>query len=50
MTAGCILFYRRDESDHLCVVAKQLHEEGFIVTVHVTDSIKEEEQVWPTSA
>ena len=43
------LFYRRDGVYHLCVVAKRLDEEGFIVTVYVTDSIKEGEQVWPVS-
>ena len=44
------LFYRRDGGYHLCVVAKRLDEEGYIVTVYVTDSIKEGEHVWPTSA
>jgi hypothetical protein len=43
------LFYRRDEGYHLCVVAKRLDDEGYIVTVYVTDSIKEGEHVWPTS-
>jgi hypothetical protein len=50
MTPECICFIGGIEATHLCVVAKRLDEEGFIVTVYVTDSIKEREQVWPTSA
>jgi hypothetical protein len=44
------LFNRRDGGYHLCVVAKRLDEEGYIVTVYVTDSIKEGERVWPMCA
>ena len=35
---------------HLCVVAKRLNGDGFIVISYLTDAIKEGEQVWPTSA
>ena len=50
MTVACICFIGGMEATHLCVVAKRLDEEGYIVTVYVTDSIKEGEHVWPTSA
>ncbi len=44
------LFYRAEGDYYLCVVAKRLNGEGFIVTAYVTDTIKEGEELWPTSA
>jgi hypothetical protein len=44
------LFYRAEGGYYLCVVAKALDREGFVITAYVTDSIKEGERVWPTSA
>lgn len=43
------LFYRVEGDYYLCVVAKRLNGEGFVVTAYVTDSIKEGEPLWPTS-
>ncbi len=43
------LFYRSAAPYHLCVVAKRLDGEGFVVTCYVTDAIKEGEALWPTS-
>jgi hypothetical protein len=34
---------------HLCVVAKRLGGQGFVVTCYVTDAIKEGTTIWPTS-
>lgn len=43
------LFYHPEGGYYLCVIAKGLAPEGFVITAYVTDSIKEGEQVWPTS-
>lgn len=43
------LFYRGEGNYYLCVVAKRLNGEGFIVTAYVTDTMKEGAQRWPTS-
>ena len=40
------LYYIRWEKYYLCVVAKHLNEDGYIITIYVTDKIKEGEQVW----
>lgn len=44
------LFYRMEGDYYLCVVAKRLNGEGFIITAYVTDTIKEGERLWPMSA
>ena len=43
------LFYWPEGDYYLCVVAKRLNGEGFIITAYITDTIKEGEQLWPTS-
>jgi hypothetical protein len=43
------LFYRPLGSYHICVVAKRLNGQGFIVTCYITDAIKEGMLIWPTS-
>ena len=43
------LFYQVEGSYYLCVVARRLDGDGFILTAYVTDSVKEGAQVWPTS-
>ncbi|MBA7492693.1 hypothetical protein ES702_03243 [subsurface metagenome] len=40
------LYYRSWEQYYLCVVAKHLNGEGYIITIYVTDKIKEGEQIW----
>ena len=41
------LFYRAERPGRwLCVVAKRLNGEGFMITVYPTDAIKEGETVW----
>src|SRR5947209_5626076 len=44
------LFYDRIAPYYLCVVAKRLNGDGFIVTCYVTDAVKEGTRIWPTSA
>ena len=34
---------------HLCVVARRLDGDGFVITCYLTDAIKEGAKVWPTS-
>ena len=41
------LFYKKQKKYHLCVVVRHLNGDGFIITVYITDKIKEGEQVWP---
>lgn len=40
------LYYSYWEKYNLCVVAKHLNGDGYIITIYVTDKIKEGEQVW----
>lgn len=40
------LYYLPYKEYFLCVVAKHLNEDGFIVTAYITDTIKEGELVW----
>ena len=40
------LYYRQWGKYYLCVVAKHLNGEGYIITIYVTDKIKEGEKVW----
>src|SRR6266487_5206184 len=45
--SAVFLFYRAEPSGRwLCAVAKQLHDEGFLITTYPTDAIKEGERVW----
>lgn len=44
------LFYRAEGAYHLCAVVKRLGGDGFLVTAYVTDTVKEGERLWPTSA
>jgi len=43
------LYYRRLDDMLICVVAKHLNEEGFVVTAYLTDKIKRGEGVWRKS-
>lgn len=41
------LFYRLERPGRwICAVAKQLNDEGFLITTFPTDAIKEGEQIW----
>lgn len=40
------LYYRRLDDTLICVVAKHLNEEGFVVTAYLTDKIKRGDSVW----
>lgn len=41
------LFYKKQKKYYLCVVVRHLNGDGFMVTVYITDKIKEGEQLWP---
>jgi hypothetical protein len=42
------LFYRAEAVRRwVCVVAKRLNGEGFVITTYPTDVVKEGEQIWP---
>lgn len=41
-----LLFYRKVEKHHLCVVVRFLKKRGFIVTAYLTDKIKEGQLKW----
>ena len=40
------LYYAPFENYFICVVARHLNSDGFIVTAYITDKIKEGEAVW----
>ena len=40
------LYYNRWEQYYLCVVVKHINDKGYIITIYVTDKIKEGEQIW----
>lgn len=40
------LYYRQWEKYYVCVVAKHLNGEGYIITIYITDKIKEGEEIW----
>ena len=44
------LFYALDPPYYVVVVAKRLNGEGFVITSYLSDTVKEGELVWPTSA
>jgi hypothetical protein len=40
------LYYHPNEKYFICVVARHLNGDGFIITAYITDKIKEGEAVW----
>ena len=40
------LYYKRLDDRFICVAAKHLNEDGFLVTAYLTDKIKRGEPVW----
>lgn len=40
------LYYRKQKSCYLCVVARHLNGQGFVITVYITDKIKEGKLIW----
>jgi len=47
--AAVFLYYRKLNDKFICVVAKHLNEEGFIITVYLTERIKRGEIIWRRS-
>ena len=45
--SNVLLFYKRINNHWICVVAKSLEIDGFIITAYITDKIKEGIKVWP---
>ncbi len=41
------LYYLPDGPYHICVVARHLNDDGFIITTYRTDIIKQGERIWP---
>lgn len=41
------LFYKRNKKIYLCVVVRHLNGRGFIITVYLTNKIREGKQIWP---
>ena len=40
------LFYKKRGSTYLCVVVRHLNGQGFIITVYITNKMKEGKQIW----
>jgi len=40
------LYYKKFGKYYLCVVARHLNDEGFIITCYFTKKIKEGEEIW----
>ena len=40
------LYYHRLNKYRLCVVARHLNDDGFIITSYITDKVKEGVQIW----
>ncbi|MCK5062187.1 DUF4258 domain-containing protein [Candidatus Parcubacteria bacterium] len=40
------LYYRKYRKNYLCVVARHENGNGFIITVYITNKIKEGKQIW----
>ena len=40
------LYYKKYLKNYLCVVVKHENGDGFIITVHMTNKIKEGKQIW----
>jgi len=45
-TVPSFIYYKRFGTYYLCVVAKHLNNEGFIITCYFTKKIKEGEEIW----
>jgi len=43
------LYYKKSGKRYVCVVAKHLNDDGFVITAYLTDNIKEGEIVWTRS-
>jgi len=41
-----VLYYRRYGKYFICVVARHLNDEGFLITTYITDKVKEGEEIW----
>jgi hypothetical protein len=41
-----MIFYRSDEKRFVCVVARRLNGEGFLITTYPVDKIKRGKQIW----
>jgi len=41
------LYYKKYYKNYLCVVARHDNGQGFIITVYITNKIKEGKQIWP---
>lgn len=41
-----LLYYRKKDNYHTCVVVRILDREGFIITTYVTDRVKEGKSKW----
>ncbi len=40
------LFYKQRDKNYLCVIARHLNGNGFIITVYITNKMKEGKQIW----
>ena len=40
------LYYKRERGYFICVVAKHLNNEGFLITAYFTEVIKEGKAIW----
>ena len=41
-----VLYYRRYRKHFICVVARHLNGERFLITTYITDKVKEGEEIW----
>ncbi len=41
-----LLYYRKTDDYHTCVVVRAINGEGFIITTYMTDKIKEGKTIW----
>lgn len=44
--AKVFLYYKRSGGNYLCVIAKHQNGKGFIITVYITNKIKEGKTIW----
>ena len=44
------LFYKKQGRAYLCVVVRHLNGKGFIITVYITNKMKEGKQIWQKNA
>jgi len=45
--SNVLLYHRKYDAYYICVVIKQLDDDGFIITTYKTENIKEGEIIWP---